>query len=638
MNMSSPIKQESGYLRIVEAALAIAFRSFVILAVVIAFAPTLPAIARNLGVTRSPSFLTVDCASTGLHIKELADGLLSIDVGSLRLKELHSCIGEPFQSEVWLLEDGVRLQRHPFVDQFAESAGSFRHEGDRVYFRPSVEAARKPPARYSLSIPEYCPLDRQLRSLDLQGLADSTLGPLLLAALLTFGVLLKLRSRQLDALVAVDSLLPRSLLVLVVVLRLSLMLLPEWNSVCVQPDTNSYIENRATRAPLYPLFLDLLAPEDLVLLWENSSDPDHPLLTAVRAGKLCWLASIGFCVWMLSRLVPPWLLAGVLIWSGFREAQAPYYSQLQSLNYAMTEPLNSSLTFVTFGCLFAYVARPSWKSGTIVSASTALLMLCRPQNISMFTVFGVVALVEQQRWGWRFAIKRSATLAALACLFVPVQIAINSSNCSATGAPPLAGHGLAGFALQFACADDIPHIQDPKMREVLRRCVEVHGWRRTAAYDPLDRSMNVNLYEIGVPSLHSVYGSSVDDFTADLVLGTIAKTVIWHHPVAYASMILTNWRAYWRPSVHVPLLMAVFASLFMFVKSMDRRYLVALLLGVQPVLYSAIYCVLARPIGRYTSHFAFAECAAPPLFIAIALTQAWRLRGRELASANKSNW
>lgn len=617
---------------IAETTLTALFRSIVGLGILLTFIPTLPTIARTLGWETPPTFRTVDCTAAGLHIEDESDGQKAIHLQPLDLHKEVSWADNPYFSDLWLLEDGVPMERHVFVDQFAELQGGFRHSGNQILFRPSLTALTDKPSSYAIRIPEYSKLERQLRAPWLQGLANA-LVPLLAAGCVTLALLVANTSRPWDVLLAVGATGPRLALVAVVVLRLSLALAAEWNHVALTPDSNSYVKNHTTRSPLYPELLDYLAPEKSTPAWECSNDPSHPLLTAVRAAKLCWLASIGFFVWTLSRLASPWLLALVFGWVAACDAQAPWQSQWQMLNYVMSEPLNYSLTFAHLGLLFVYVARPSWKAGLTLSAATLLLMLCRPQNFPLFLSFAVVALADHQVGGWRLAVQRTATLAAVAGLFLPIQYAFNLKKGAGGTAPPLAGHCLTGFAMQFASADDIPHIHDPKMREVLRTCIEANGWRRKEKYSPSDRSMDANIYEVAVPSLRAVYGNHIDDIAADHVLGVIARTIIRRHPLEYIVLVIANAKLYWRPWVHIPMLATIAISAWAFARTRDCRFLIPLLLAIYPILFAALYCVLARPHGRYTSQFAFAEYMAPPLLFAFQVGYA-PVRTRIYVAAN----
>lgn len=591
------------------------FRSVIGLGILVAFIPSLPTIVRSLGWARPPTYRTVDCTSAGLHIEEKLDGKRAIHLRPLDLCTDVYGADNPYLSDYWLLEDGMPMQRHVFVDQFAEMPGGFRHSGNQILFRSSLATLADKPSNYAIRIPQYSDVERQVRAPWLQGLADALVAWLLVGCVI-LTLLVAISPHPRNMLFAVGATGPRLALVAVVVLRLSLALASEWNQVALTPDSNSYIKNHTTRSPLYPELLDYLAPEKSAPAWEFSNDPNHPLLTAVRTAKLFWLASIAFFVWTLSRLASPWLLALIFGWVAGCDAQNPWQSQWQMLSYVMTEPLNYSLTFAHLGLLFVYVARPSWKAGLTLALSLSLLMLCRPQNFPLFLSFAVVALADYQVGGWRLAVQRTATLAAVASLFLPIQYAFNLKKGAGGTAPPLTGHSLTGFAVQFASADDIPHIQDPKIREVLRTCIEVNGWRRKEKYSPSDRSMDANIYEVAVPSLRAVYGNHINDIAADHVLGVIARTIICRHPLEYLSLVFANAKMYWRPWVHIPLLATIAISAWAFAKNRDCRFLIPLLLALLPLLFAVLYCVLARPHGRYTSQFAFAEYMAPPLLLA----------------------
>lgn len=595
------------------------FRMLFGLSLLFAFIPTLPTIARSLGWMAPPTFRTVDCAAAGLKIEEMPDGKRSIYLRSCGLGQEVYRFDNPFHSDFWLLEDGIPMHRHVFVDQFAELPGGFRHVGNQLQFRPSLAASTSELPPYSVRIPQYCELERQLRSPWLQGLADAAVVLLLLAGSVTLAILAVFTPRLLSEVLTVGATGARVALVAVVVLRLSLAMVAEWNYVALTPDSNSFIKNHATRTPLYPQLLDYLASEESVAPWEYSDDPSHPLLTAIRAVKLFWLASVAFFVWSLTRVAAPYLIALVVGWVAVCDIHAPWQSQWQMLNYVMSEPLNNGLTFVHLGLLVHYVIRPRWHCGLAAAIVAALLMLSRPQNLPLFLSFAVMALADQQVGGWRLAFRRIATLVLVAGLFLPTQYAFSIRKGGDGIVPPLTGHCLTGFAMQFASSDDIPHIHDPKMREVLRICIEENGWRRLDKYSPDNRSMDVNIYEVAVPSLRAVYGKDVSDVTADHVLSVIAKTIISRRPLEYVLLVHANAKMYWQPWIHVPLLATIAVSAWTFARTRERRFLITLLLGILPFLFAAIYCIFARPHGRYSSQFAFAGYMAPPLLLAFML-------------------
>lgn len=602
-------------------------RLFIGVGILSAFlAPCLPTIAQAVDGSRGERIRFKTIAIAGLPVQRLEDGVYRIDIRSLRLRSFADDSENPLRSEVQLLENGEALTPHVPIHELAVRAGSFQHWKHQIDFRPFNVGAPPEHSSYTLQVPQYSRLGGFLRSRTAQSNLQRIMTASIVGAILLIVLLVTLRSRAAVPLFGCDDLRWRVTLVGIVAVGLSFALAPRWNRLVIEPDTSTYFDRRAIRAPLYPLYLRFWHPGDLAIERNGvHDDPHHPLLPAVRATKILWVASITIFLWFLSRHLSPWLLSIAFGWVMLLDMDRYAWSQLAWMDHVLTEPLNYCLTFVLCGLLCAYLSTARLVTALAIGTTATLLLLLRPSNLPVLGILGILAVSEWRIRGWKATTWRVGLAAATALLFVPLQYAANYYHHGRVRSPPYTGHCLASFAVQFATPVDVASIDDPKIRQVFERSMEVYGSKRTERYHPQGESLDVNLWSIAVPALIDVYGKDVDDFTKDHVLGTIASALIDRHPEKYRQMVLENLEWYWRWPIHGPLALTVLLSAVLVARGRSGVYLLTLFLGTMPFAIAILASILARPHERYGSQFAFAEYAVPLLFLAVTATHGRRL-------------
>ncbi len=165
----------------------------------------------------------------------------------------------------------------------------------------------------------------------------------------------------------------RIVLVLAVQLGLMFTLIPDWNRLVTCPDSRSYVENWPIRTPLTAWWIaafdseralpragSFTAEQRTIAYWGNC----ERYVSAVRAWKVLFVASVCIFAWSLASVVPWWMVISFLLAAAaFDGSRGPWSTGMSGhLDVLISEPLSYSLMLMLSASLCAYFARPSWRA------------------------------------------------------------------------------------------------------------------------------------------------------------------------------------------------------------------------------------------------------------------------------------
>ncbi len=156
----------------------------------------------------------------------------------------------------------------------------------------------------------------------------------------------------------------RTVVVLALALGLSFALIPDWNCLVTCPDSRSYVEDWRIRTPLTPQWIrffdsdrslpcaDSIPAEPRTIAHWGAS---HRYVTAVRAWKILFTASVCVFAWWLTSIVPWWMAAAFLLAAVTVDTSCGPWSTGMSgyLSVLLSEPLSYSLMLLLLASLCA---------------------------------------------------------------------------------------------------------------------------------------------------------------------------------------------------------------------------------------------------------------------------------------------
>jgi hypothetical protein len=426
---------------------------------------------------------------------------------------------------------------------------------------------------------------------------------------------------------------PRIVVVLALELGLAFALIPEWNCLVTCPDSRSYVENWRIRTPLTARWIRLFdsdrslpragsIPTEVrtIAHWGAS----HRYVTAVRAWKVLFIASVCVFAWCLTSIVPWWMAASFLLAAvSFDTSRGPWSTGMSGyLDVLLSEPLSYSLMLLLLASLCAYFARPGWLRGIAIVTFLNLLILARPASVSFAAVIGAVLVFHWAREGFGIACRRAG---GLALLFVGGTILHCTYNLVQHGhfrQHAFTGMNLMTTALQVADADDVKAFDDSQLARYAQLAI---GGALANRQTPFNAgAADANCWQVAVPAYATVYGATAqeDPFAADDVLTRVARTIIRRHPRQFCQLAASNFcNGFWQTWIHIPLLLTCAAGCWLFWRSGDWRYLFVACLAGLPFVGIIPGCLTNYPIDRYRSLTSFAEIWSLPLLMGTIVTR-----------------
>jgi hypothetical protein len=426
---------------------------------------------------------------------------------------------------------------------------------------------------------------------------------------------------------------PRIVVVLALELGLAFTLIPDWNCLVTCSDSRSYVENWRIRTPLTARWIRLFdsdrtlpragsIPAELrtIAHWGAS----HCYVTAVRAWKVLFIASVCVFAWWLTSIVPWWMAASFLLAAvTFDTSRGPWSTGMSGyLNVLLSEPLSYSLMLLLLASLCAYFARPSWLRGIAIVICLNLLILARPASVSFAAVIAAVLVFHWAREGFGIACRRAGGLALLFVGAVVLHCTFNLVQHGHFRQHAFTGMNLMTTALQLADADDAKAFDDSKLARYAQLAI---GGALANRQTPFNAgAADANCWQFAVPAYATVYGATAqeDPFAADDVLTRVARTIIRRHPRQFCQLVASNfWNGFWQSWIHIPLLFTCMAGCWLFWRSGDWRYLFVACLAGLPFVGIIPGCLTNYPIDRYRSLTGFAEIWSLPLLIGTIVTR-----------------
>jgi hypothetical protein len=426
---------------------------------------------------------------------------------------------------------------------------------------------------------------------------------------------------------------PRIVVVLALELGLAFTLIPDWNCLVTCPDSRSYVENWRIRTPLTARWIGLFdsdrtlprssgipAERRTIAHWGAS----HRYVTAVRAWKVLFIASVCVFAWWLTSIVPWWMAASFLLAAvTFDTSRGPWSTGMSGyLNVLLSEPLSYSLMLLLLASLCAYFARPSWLRGIAIVSCLNLLILARPASVSFAAVIAAVLVFHWDREGLGIACRRAGGLALLFVGGMMLHCTYNLVQHGHFCQHAFTGMNLMTTALQVADADDAKAFDDSQLARYAQLAIGEALTHRQTAFNA--NAADANCWQLAVPAYATVYGATAqeDPFAADDVLTRVARTIIRRHPRQYFQLAAANfWNGFWQSWIHVPLLLTSLAGCWLFLRSGDWRYLFVACLAGLPFVGIIPGCLTNYPIDRYRSLTNFAEIWSLPLLIGTIVTR-----------------
>lgn len=424
----------------------------------------------------------------------------------------------------------------------------------------------------------------------------------------------------------------RALATLLVAAALAAGLPARWDRLSVSADTASYLEHSWTRPLLYPAFLDALDSSPLEprerathaeIARGSPPRPGHRFLGAVHVQKLLALLGVAALVWVLAGLADAWAVA-LLAWLAVTDdvAQGSAHAVSPSLEGLVSEGLSNPLLVLFLAALVADLARPRWRTGLLVPALLALMVLVRPSNAIFGLALPVLWLRDARQSGARPATRRALVLGLV--LAAPLLLAC-ARTFQATGFFRLhafTGRNVFCTALSLATPEDVDAFPEPELHEIARRCIVEEGAKRIATTHL--EFVNVNLYDIGFPvleGLHVLPEGPAREFAIDDTLGAVGKRLVLRHPVGFARLTLeqlartVGWET-------VPLVLGGVLGSLLWWRRRRPLDLAAAFLLLLPLVAILPSCAVNSPIDRYRAPLAWIEVAAVPLLLALLLAPA----------------
>lgn len=425
-------------------------------------------------------------------------------------------------------------------------------------------------------------------------------------------------------------------------LALAASLPGRWDQLVVATDSESYVGHFAMRPPLYPAFLDAADARPEEPRGPLVADSDHPhedpgnrFLGAVRAQKGLAVASILVLLAVLAGTWNAWLLAAVA-WVVVQADLATYADGGAAFGVSslLSEGLSFPLTLLLVAAAIAYLRRPAWLVGFAVSGLVALLVLVRPANAALGSVFAWIALAHALRGeGARRSLGRAGAL-ALACA-LPLLVA-GARVERAAGVFRLhaaTGMHVFGSAFEVATPEDEDAFDEPVLRRFLHACLVDRARDRidygaALAGGRLEHNyIDQNIYAIGLPELGKALVLAPEDeprrpWIEDDLLARVGRKLIARHPLAFARLVARQILFAVGPWLHVPLALACALAALRLRRTRSPELLAWLFLATLPLVAILPSCVFNFPHARYRSQLLWAELAALPLFLALVLARA----------------
>jgi hypothetical protein len=426
---------------------------------------------------------------------------------------------------------------------------------------------------------------------------------------------------------------PRIAVVLALELGLAFALIPEWNCLVTCPDSRSYVENWRIRTPLTARWIGLFdsdrslpragsIPSEVrtIAHWGAS----HRYVTAVRAWKVLFIASVCVFTWWLTSIVPWWMAASFLLAAVTFDTSTGRWSTGMSgyLNVLLSEPLSYSLMLLLLASLCAYFARPSWLRGISIVVCLNLLILARPASVSFAAVIGAIWVFHWGREGLGAACRRAGGLALLFVGGIVLHCTFNLVQHGHFRQHAFTGMNLMTTALQVADADDAKAFDDSRLARYAQLAI---GGALANRQTPCNAgAADANCWQFAVPAYATVYGATAEEepFAADDVLTRVARAIIRRHPRQFCQLAISSfWNGFWQTWIHVPLFLTCAAGCWLFWRSGDWRYLFVACLASLPFVGIIPGCLTNYPIDRYRSLTSFAEIWSLPLLIGSIVTR-----------------
>jgi hypothetical protein len=429
----------------------------------------------------------------------------------------------------------------------------------------------------------------------------------------------------------------RVVLLTAVGLGLGCSLVPDWNRLVTCTDSRSYVENLPIRTPLTGWWIatfdaernesrvdSLPAERRTVAHW----GPAQRYVTAVRAWKLLFVASVCLFAWSLASIVPWWMVVSLILAGAAFDGSRGLWSTGMSgyLDVLLSEPLSASLLFFLLSSLCDYLARPSWTRGLLVVLCLNVLILGRPASLAFVAVLGCIGLVHLRRDGFACACRRVSGLAVVFLAGLAISSSVNFLEYGHFRQHAFTGMSLMTTALQVAQQDDAEGFSDPPFSEFARLSIAASLATRKTPFGP--KAADTNCWRCAVPAFAQAYGVTAEEapFEADNVLTRLGRVLVRRHPLEFLKLAAANfWNAFGRHWSAIVLVLTFAAAAWFYRRRGDWRLLYVACLALLPFLAILPTCLMCYPLERYQSLTSFAEVGSLPLLIGTLLSRPPRL-------------
>jgi hypothetical protein len=279
-----------------------------------------------------------------------------------------------------------------------------------------------------------------------------------------------------------------------------------WDTIIIGPDSVSYINKSAGRAPGYPFFISKVMNIEPFHKTITPSTPltknpdEHPFIAITRAQ----IALFGLAAFFFGMVLAAFYGIGAA-YMGAVVFKLSAYSAINYLGRILSEGVLLPIIIIYCAVMIWSFKRPSRPVSVSLGILFVLALLIHPRSIAYAPILLAPAgglLISSGKI--RSLLKPAAWLG----LFIPVVFFLgicsyNKYMYNAFSATPFNGYSSISIALEIADPDDYKYFTDPKVRKFVRRCLESvaespHRW-------PDPAFVNYNVWKVAAPLCREMF-------------------------------------------------------------------------------------------------------------------------------------